>query len=162
MSKRIKTILMNTELILASGFIIATTTLVMINVLLRYFFHTGLYWTEEVATTCFVWSVFIGSAAAYRSRAHVGVDMIVNFFKPRPRKVIRIVVDVILLFITGYITYISVIYISLSYRKPTPVLGISSAYTSSSILISFALMTIYGVYFLINDIRTPADEGGTQ
>ncbi len=161
MSKRIKQVLMNMELVLASGFIIVTTSLVMLNVLLRYFFNTGLYWTEEVATTCFVWSVFIGSAAAYRNRAHVGVDMLVNLLPPVSQKIVRIIVDVILVLITGYITYIAVIYISLSYRKPTPVLGISSAYTSSSILISFALMTIYGVYFLFKDIRTPST-GGAQ
>ncbi|NMA22152.1 MAG: TRAP transporter small permease [Spirochaetales bacterium] len=159
MRKMLKKMLKNPELVLASFFIIVTTTLVMVNVMLRYFFRTGLYWTEEVATTCFVWSVFIGSAAAYRNRAHVGVDIIVDLFSAVPRKIIRIIVDLILLFITGYITYISVIYISLSYRKPTPVLGISSAYTSSSILISFTLMTIYGVYFLIKDIRTPAKGG---
>ncbi len=161
MHRIVKKMLVNIELTLASAFIVVTTALVIVNVLLRYFFHTGLYWSEEVATTCFVWSVFLGSAAAYRNRAHVGVDMIVNLFSGSIRKTIAIIVDVILVIINGYITYIAVIYISLSYRKPTPVLGISSAYTSSSILISFTLMTIYGVYFLIQDIRTPA-QGGQQ
>lgn len=153
MSSAIKKYLYNAELILASGFIIVTTALVMINVVLRYFFKTGLYWSEEVATACFVWSVFIGSAAGYKAKAHVGVDMIVNYAPPKFKKLITLVVDAILVFINGYITYIAIIYLSLSYRKPTPVLGISTAYISSSILVSFALMTIYAIYFFIQDVK---------
>jgi TRAP-type C4-dicarboxylate transport system permease small subunit len=125
----------------------------MLNVILRYFFKTGLYWSEEVATACFVWSVFIGAAAGYKHKAHVGVDMLVNLCPPNVKKIVIITVDLILLLINGYITYIAVIYLSLSYKKPTPVLGISTAYISSSILVSFALMTIYAIYFLIQDIR---------
>ena len=159
MPQALKKVLSNFELILASTCIIITTSLVMLNVIMRYFFKTGLYWSEEVATACFVWSVFIGSAAGYKHKAHVGVDMLVNLCPPTLKKIIIIVVDLILLLINGYITYIAVIYLSLSYKKPTPVLGISTAYISSSILVSFALMTIYAVYFLIQDIRKNTEGG---
>jgi TRAP-type C4-dicarboxylate transport system permease small subunit len=87
--------------------------------------------------------------------------MLVNLCPPKTKKTITIIVDLVLLLINGYITYIAVIYISLSYKKPTPVLGISTAYISSSILVSFALTTIYSVYFLIKDIRQPATGGTT-
>ena len=160
MHQAIKKVLSNLELIIASACIIVTTTLVMVNVIMRYFLRTGIYWTEEVATACFVWAVFIGAAAGFKHKAHVGVDMLVNLCPPKTKKVVTIIVDLILLLINGYITYIAVIYLSLSYKKPTPVLGISTAYISSSILVSFALCTIYGLYFLIQDIRKPA-HGGT-
>ncbi|WP_332447005.1 TRAP transporter small permease [Sphaerochaeta sp.] len=159
MPQSLKKFLFNFELILASACIIVTTGLVMLNVFFRYFLKTGIYWSEEVATACFVWSVFIGAAAGYKHKAHVGVDMLVNLCPPRIKKVIVIIVDAILLLINGYITYIAVIYISLSYRKPTPVLGMSTAYISSSILVSFALMTCYSIYFLIQDTRTKPQGG---
>ncbi|MEA4859776.1 MAG: TRAP transporter small permease [Sphaerochaeta sp.] len=159
MPQLLKKVLSNFELILASTCIIITTSLVMLNVIMRYFFKTGIYWSEEVATACFVWSVFIGAAAGYKHKAHVGVDMLVNLCPPTLKKIIIIVVDLVLLLINGYITYIAVIYLSLSYKKPTPVLGISTAYISSSILVSFALMTIYAVYFLIQDIRQHTEGG---
>ncbi|MGE4468107.1 TRAP transporter small permease [Sphaerochaeta sp.] len=160
MHKAVKKVLSNLELIIASAAIIVTTVLVMLNVFTRYFLKTGIYWSEEVATACFVWSVFIGAAAGYKHRVHVGVDMLVNLCPPKTKKTITIIVDLVLLLINGYITYIAVIYISLSYKKPTPVLGISTAYISSSILVSFALTTIYSIYFLVKDIKQPA-QGGT-
>ncbi|MDC7229831.1 TRAP transporter small permease [uncultured Sphaerochaeta sp.] len=160
MHQAVKKVLSNLELVIASAAIIVTTVLVMLNVFTRYFLKTGIYWSEEVATACFVWSVFIGAAAGYKHRAHVGVDMLVNLCPPKTKKTITIIVDLVLLLINGYITYIAVIYLSLSYKKPTPVLGISTAYISSSILVSFALTTIYSIYFLVKDIKQPA-QGGT-
>lgn len=160
MHQAVKKVLSNLELIIASAAIIVTTVLVILNVFMRYFLKTGIYWSEEVATACFVWSVFIGAAGGYKHRVHVGVDMLVNLCPPKTKKTITIIVDLVLLLINGYITYIAVIYLSLSYKKPTPVLGISTAYISSSILVSFALTTIYSIYFLVKDIKQPA-QGGT-
>ena len=160
MKQNVKKFFLNFELIFSSMFLIVTTTLVMINVIFRYFLNLGITWSEEVATGCFVWSVFLGAAAGYKLQIHVGVDMLVNMCPPTMKKIITLIVDGILLFINGYITYIAVIYLSLSYKKPTPVLNISTAYISSSILVSFALMTIYSIVFLIRDCKAPIDIKG--
>ncbi len=160
MKQHIKKFFSNFEVIISSAFLITTTVLVMLNVILRYFFNRGINWSEEVATGCFVWSVFLGAAAGYKIQMHVGVDMLVNMCPPTMKKIITIIVDCILLLINGYITYIAVIYVSLSYKKPTPVLNISTAYISSSILVSFALMSLYSIGFLIRDIKAPKELQG--
>lgn len=159
MGKTLKDFMKNFEEIFASLFIVTTTVLVMMNVVLRYFFKTGIYWSEEVATGCFVWSVFLGAAAGYKRKAHVGVDMLVALASDKVKEIVTVIVDVILLIVNGYISYIAIIYLRLSYTKPTPVLGISSATISSSILVSFGLMTLYSVLFLIRDIREPQRAG---
>jgi len=160
MKQHVRKFFQNFEIIFSSTFLIITTVLVMMNVILRYFFNMGLYWSEEVATGCFVWSVFLGAAAGYKIQMHVGVDMLVNMCPPTMKKTITIIVDCILLLINGYITYIAVIYLSLSYKKPTPVLNISTAYISASILVSFALMTVYSIAFLIRDCKAPKELQG--
>lgn len=148
-----KTIISNLEEIIAAGFIIVTTILVIINVFLRYFMDTGLYWSEEVATGCFVWAVFIGAVAGYKRGKHIGVDILVNLLNAKIQKVVVIIVDIILVLLNGYMTYLAVIFISLSYIKPTPVLGVSSAYISSALLVSFGLVTVYSLIFLVRDIK---------
>ena len=160
MKQNVKKFFLNFEIIFSSAFLIVTTVLVMLNVILRYFFNMGINWSEEVATSCFVWSVFLGAAAGYKLQIHVGVDMLVNMCPPTTKKIVTIIVDCILLLINGYITYIAVIYLSLSYKKPTPVLNISTGYISASILVSFALMTVYSVVFLIRDCKAPKELQG--
>lgn len=152
----------NLEEIVASAFIIVTTVLVVVNVFLRYVMKTGLYWSEEVSTACFVWSVFIGAAACYKRRGHVGVDVVVDRLGRGPRNVVKIAVDFILLFLTGYMAYVSVVYVSMSYTKPTPVLNISTAFISSSLMISFILMFFHTVKFIVLDFKNVKQYGNVD
>lgn len=148
----LKFILQNLEDLVASAFLIVTTVLVIINIIMRYILNSGLVWSEEVATGCFVWSVFIGAVAVFKHRGHVGVDLLVKRFPAVLQKAVRLITDLILVVLNGYMAYLSVLYIQTSYTKMTPVLGVSSAYISSSVLIAFVLMTIYTVKFVIGDL----------
>ncbi len=153
MGKALKFFVSNLEEIVAAGFLIVTTALVIMNVFLRYVMNTGIVWSEEVATGCFVWTVFIGAAACYKRKGHVGVDILVNMMPVMAQKIIAVLVDIILLVLNGYISYLTVLYIQTSYTKTTPVVQVSSAYISSSILVGFVIMTIYSVVFLYQDAK---------
>ena len=150
------------EEICAGTFLIATTVLVIINVFTRYFLKTAIFWSEEVATGCFVWSVFLGAAAAYKRKVHVSVDMIVNLAKGKMRIFIACIMDLLLILVNGYIAYMALRYVKVSRVKPTPVLGISSVCISASILIAFTLMTVYSVKFLLQDFIKITKQGDTQ
>ena len=149
--KNVKFLLKHLDEIIASCFIIVTTVLVLMNVFLRYFMDTGIYWSEEVATTCFVWFVFLGSAVAYRKKAHLGVDLLVKRLPGKIRTVVEIVVDVILVIINAYIFYLAIKYVGKTYVKPTAVLAVSSAWVSSCLIVSFGLSTFYAIKNLAKD-----------
>lgn len=151
-NKKFKTILLNFEEIIAGIFLIITTLLVVINVIFRYFLKTGIFWTDEVATGCFVWTVFIGAAAAYKRNQHLGVDFIVDNLPGKPSSIIRTIINILLVIVNGYLSYLSIVYLLNSYTKPTPVLEISSAYISSALTASFVLMTIRAIVFLYKDL----------
>ena len=152
MKKYAKLFLGNFELIFASICISVTTLLVLMNVFLRYFMNTGIYWSEEVATMCFVWCIFVGSASAYKNGAHLGVDLLVRKLPKIPRAIVKILVDILLILINGYILYLAIVFVSTSYQKPTAVLAISSAWVSSSLIVGFGLTTIYAIRDLVKDI----------
>lgn len=158
MSKNLSFILNNLEDLIAAAFISVTTILVVINIILRYIFNSGLVWSEEVATGCFVWSVFIGAVAVFKHRGHVGVDIIVKKLPAGLQKAVQLITDIILVGLNGYMAYLSVLYISKSYTKMTPVLGISSVYISASVLIAFVLMTLYSIKFVWQDISGQGKE----
>ena len=62
-------------------------------------------------------------------------------------------IDLVVLIVIGFITVFSVLYVKTSYTKPTPVLGVSSAYISSSIIVGFTFMLIRAFIFLFDDIK---------
>ena len=148
----------NFEEIVAAVCITFTTILVVINVIMRYILNSGIVWTEEVATGSFVWSVFIGDIAVYKNRGHVGVDMVVKCFPASLQKIIAVATDLLLVVLNGFMGYLAVLYVMMSHTKMTPVLGVSSAYISTSVLICFVAMTIYSVYFVYVDLFGKKEE----
>ena len=59
---------------------------VLLGVLSRYIVGRQVPWTEELACLLLVWSSFFGIALAFNSRAHLGIDLIVNMMQDAPRK----------------------------------------------------------------------------
>ena len=83
---------------------IVTIVLVIVNVITRKLFNYIIIWSEEVATSCFVYSVFIGAAYAYRKHQHVGVDLLVERLPAGARRAVHLITSALLVVINGYIT----------------------------------------------------------
>ena len=130
-----------------------TMVLVIINVFSRYFFNAPIAWVEEVATSCFVYTVFVGAAWCLRTRQHVGVDLLVDRLPEKAREVVHLLTDIVILVLNGYVTYLSVLFMRSSKVKTMPILKISSVYLNASLTIGFGLMAIYSLVNLIQDIR---------
>lgn len=153
MSTRAKTLISNFDLVIASLFLCITVLVVIVNVALRYLFHGGLFWAEEVATSSFIWSVFVGAAAAYRYKMHIGID-IVTKFGPQPWRIfIAVIIDCLMIVINGYIVYLSIFFILANKLKRTPVLDIPALYINLALTVGFTLMTVYALLSLYRDVR---------
>ena len=90
---------------------------------------------EEVATTCFIWSIFIGAAAAYKYKIHIGIDLITKLFPEKAREIVSIIINVLMFIINGYITYLSTLFIRANSLKRTPVLDVPAIYVNLAITV---------------------------
>jgi TRAP-type C4-dicarboxylate transport system permease small subunit len=157
MSIQSKTILRNFDLVLSGFFLCITVLVVIVNVALRYLFQGGMFWAEEVATSAFIWSVFVGAASAYRYKMHIGIDLAASFGPKAWRKFIRVVIDGLMFVINGYIVYLSIQFIQANKFKRTPVLDIPALYINLALTVGFSLMTVYALYFMYQDTRQLID-----
>jgi TRAP-type C4-dicarboxylate transport system permease small subunit len=153
MGKIGKLLLRNFEVTLSGAFLSVTVLVVILNVILRYFFKGGLYWVEEVSTVSFIWSVFIGAAAAYRHKMHIGIDLITKLCPERTRELISIIINLLMVVINGYIVYLSYLFIQQNRLKRTPVLDVPALYVNLAITVGFTLMTIHAIQFLYQESR---------
>lgn len=60
--------------------------LVFMNVILRYFFNSGITWSEEMARYLFVWIIYIGAIGAMRDNTHLGMDTVIRRLPPTTQK----------------------------------------------------------------------------
>ena len=153
MKNIIRKIFQDFEVLLSAVFLSVTILVVILNVILRFAFSGGLFWVEEVATTSFIWSVFIGSAAAYKYKMHIGIDLITKLFKEKVREVISIIINALMVVVNGYIFYLSIRLIEANSLKRTPVLDIPAIYVNLAITVGFGLIAIHAVQFLVTEMR---------
>ena len=161
----IKTILTNLDAIITGLTLSICVVLVNANVIMRYFFNTPIHWAEEVVTSLFVWTVFIGSAYAYRKHSHLGVDILVNILPDKIRQVVKAVMSVVELFVLIMLTRISAEYVyHLIYNRAgklkvvmTDLLRIPKWWTGIAVPIGFGLSVIYSIYFMVQNVRAFMD-----
>ena len=161
----LKTILTNLDAIITGATLTICVILVNANVLMRYFFNTPIHWAEEVVTSLFVWTVFIGSAYAYRKHSHLGVDILVNILPGKVKSVVKAVMSVVELLVLIMLTVISSQYVyHLIFSRSgklkvvmTDLLRIPKWWTGIAVPIGFGLSVIYSVYFMVKNVRAYLD-----
>lgn len=169
----LKLILTNLDAIITAVTLSICVVLVNANVIMRYFFNNPIRWAEEVVTSLFVWTVFIGSAYAYRKHSHLGVDILVNLMPPKVKAVVKAVMSVVELFVLSMLTVISSQYVyHLIFNRAgklkvimTDMLRIPKWWTGIAVPIGFGLSVIYSVYFMVKGVRAylaKKKEGGNK
>lgn len=156
------TVLLNLDAIITAVTLTLATIIVNLNVLMRYFLSRPLFWGEEVATGLFVWTVFIGSAYAYRKHAHLGVDILVNALPAKIRSVVKVLMDILELLVLIMLTYVSSLYVYNTLDKLSNTLRVPSWYVSVAVPLGFGLSLIYSVYFLAKDAKRMLSRKGGE
>ena len=140
------------ELYLGSIFISVTTVVVIMNVFTRYFLKFTYFWSEEIAVGCFVWTIFLGTAAAYREKGLIGVEAIVVLLPAKIRNIVEFFTYILLTILSGLMCLFSFTYVSTS-SKITAALELSYGYINFAIVLSFALMTLYSLIFTVQSFK---------
>ena len=93
------------ENVTAVFFLIATTGVLFINVILRYFFQAGFSWAEEFIRYGMIWVTFIGASICVREKAHVAMRLVVDGVES---KTVRRIYEIGLLMISALFCLIAV------------------------------------------------------
>ena len=187
MKKKItpKLIFSNLDAIICGTTLTLCVILVNVNVIFRYFLNNPIRWTDEVVTSLFVWTVFMGSAYAHRRHAHLGVDIVVNLVKGPSKTVIEVIVEILEILILALLTYISTQYVlNLIFKRGimfsikdgvfawgkvkltyTDTLRIPKWYTGVAVPLGFGVSLLYSVVAFLRDrlhiikSKSPAEIG---
>lgn len=127
--------LFNGVQLLLGGMLAIMIALVFLNVVLRFFFNSGLVWSEEVSRYVFVYVIYLGAIVAMKENAHLGVD---TFIKNCPEKLKW------LLFVLGRIIIIAVMAILF---KGSLAMVIQSS-TAKAAATGLPLSVVYGIGLL--------------
>jgi len=66
------------------------TLVTFANVIARYVFNSNILWALETTVFLFAWLILIGASYCVKTRAHLGVDVLVNLVGPVPRRILAL------------------------------------------------------------------------
>ena len=142
--KRLLTFLNNFEVYIGTVIFLALTVLLFIQVITRYVFGRAFTWSEEVGVVMFVWLIYLGAAAAARTRQHLRIDAVLNIMPFKVKRVVLILTNVAAMFFCAYTIppIVSVVTDLANSHAKNPITGIPKAFSYVIIPICLALMII--------------------
>lgn len=137
------------EEIIACVALSVTIIVTMVNVVLRFVFNWPLSWGEEITLIAFVWTVFVGLGAVCKHRMHFSIDVFVDMFPAPARALVNRSLDVFLVVLNIYLTYLAWKLSLNAVIKSTFVLGISYFFVDAAAVIGFGCSSVHSLRFLI-------------
>lgn len=139
------------EEVLCTFFLSVVVGSVLLQVVLRFFFHTAAVWAEETAVYGMIFAVYLGATMGVRDRAHIRITLLVSRL-PRNLQICCIVLadtlwgGFVIFMIVQTTTYTQLLF-NVTYQ--TPGLGIEQRWVQMFIPMLFALMLfrIFQVYW---------------
>lgn len=97
-------------------FFAVATLMLFINVVLRYFFDTGLVWVLELVQYMFAWVVLVGAAHGFKVGIHLGIDILLERMPPTLRKLTLLFAALSCIAFIAIVDYHAFIYIYKIYQ----------------------------------------------
>ena len=127
--KKFLDILDRIEVAVASLVLAVLIGVTFVGVPMRYIFSRPFTWEEEFQLACMVWITFLAAPAAFRTKSHVAIEILVDALPKKIRKGIELLIPVI-------------VYAVLIYFRKTPILMIPYAWIYAIAPVSIVLMLI--------------------
>lgn len=131
------------EYILVGGLAVLVF-IVCLQVAMRYFFHTGLTWSEEVARFLFLWLVWLGAAYAAKRRTHLRIEAFTQKLSPNVRRKVDFIALLIWIAFSAFLTWkgAELTMILFRRRQLSPILEIKMAWAYAAVPIGAGLMLL--------------------
>ena len=143
-----------------AGALIAFMALLVINVIWqvasRYLLDDPSSFTEEVARFLLLWIGLLGGCYAYRTRSHLGLDLLTQTLSNTAQRwVSGFVLAVIVLFALAVLTYGGgrLVWLTLELKQTSAALGIPMGYIYTVLPLSGILITFYSVVLWQSEVE---------
>jgi TRAP-type transport system small permease protein len=130
------------EEIVACSLLVITLIVLFVGIVFRYALNDPIVWTEELARFCSTWIIFLGAAACFKRRAHIGIDVIVRLLPRSLHRGIEVLVNLMMILVLLVLIVRGFQYSGKSFVLHTTVLGIPYGLWNAAVPIGSLFMLI--------------------
>lgn len=139
--------MINIAQVIAACFLIIMILDVSIQVVGRVC-HFSIPVTEEIATYSLIWMTYIASIAVTAKGEHLTVDVLLNHYSPKVKRLVRLIVDILILIFCALLVIfgIQILGKPVIVNSRTPALQISRIWIYISVPLTMSFNTVYMIY----------------
>mgnify|MGYP003946094853 CR=1 FL=1 len=135
--------------------LVCITGLIFTNVVLRYGFNSGLFFSEEISRLAFVWLVFAGSQLMLHENGHIGVDILTSRVSAKVARHLLTLTYLVMLFTTSLFLQGSWKQTLINLHVGAPSTGVSMGLFYGAGLVFCVLSSILLCVQLVKHLATP-------
>ena len=123
-------------------------------VISRYIFSSPSSWTEEVARFLLIWIAVLGAAYAFRTSAHLGLDIIPKKLTGKSAKMLKLFTLLVVVAFSVAVLIIgggSLVALTWELKQYSAVLGLPIAFVYSIIPVTGTIICIYAIASALGD-----------
>jgi TRAP-type C4-dicarboxylate transport system permease small subunit len=139
--------------IMAAAMLLAIVLIVLANVILRYFFHIGLGWTEEAARFLLIGMTFVAAAAAVQEWGHFRLMIATRWIPTSIHGAVRVVAILVTLTMSLLLVRYGIALVSVSWLQTSPTMEWRMGYIYSIVPAAGAIMAVFALGHLLNAMR---------
>lgn len=145
----------NFEMYICVALLSVMTTVLAVQVFMRYIMQASLSWSEELARYMFVWLVYLGISYGAKIMRHIKIEAALGLFPKKWRPYIVILGDVIFWGFAIFICYTgyTIVQKQMILGQTSPAIGMPMWFLYSAPVVGFALTTIRQTQTIIYRIR---------
>lgn len=136
----------------------AMAVAVFLQVIFRYVLNFPLFWTEEFARYCLVWSSLLGSAVAVKRGQHIAVTILLERFPPALRRVLNIIALISVAVILTIILWGGIQLVAITRAQISPALRVSMSVPYLAVPVGAALMLLHTIEFIFETVTAKPAE----
>jgi TRAP-type C4-dicarboxylate transport system permease small subunit len=119
----------------------------------RYLLNSSIVWSEEVATWCMVWLVFLGAASIMRRWEHVNIPMLIRALPLDWRPAFIVFSKVATVVAVTLVAWYGVQVVMGTFHIRSQTSGINSRWIKLAVPIGAGLMAIFALQCVVEDLR---------
>ncbi len=150
---RLFTVLERGAGILARSLVAAIIAILAAQIFCRFALNRSLIWSEEVATWCMVWVVYLGSAVLMRHAEHVSIPIFVRLLPLAWRVPTILIARAATLVCVLFVTWYGVALVAGGFHLTSQTTGIDTRWIKLCIPIGMGMMSLFALGLLLQDLR---------
>lgn len=158
-----KAITTSVEKLLSGALVVLVAAMVVSvtwQILSRYLFVVPAAWTEELARFLLIWIGLLGAAYAYRTRSHLGLDLLQESLTRRGKTRLGLFVHCVCLSFAAMVLIVgggSLVSMTWELKQYSAAMGLPIAYVYAVIPASGALICMFAIDAMLNPLDEAID-----